>query len=153
MDNREFDEIMSRRLWQDVDMENELLEFNFWFSPFFFLVIPDQKSNSFFDSIILRGGWVCNVMYISYLKNLNYLVGGFFGIPSAPQELQNPMISHRVFVFRNPQKTCFRKDDWKQKTTCCAAAMVLQLLQGNLRMKGSVPTRASGQSRLNSLLL
>lgn len=29
MDNREFDEIMSRRLWHKVDTENELLEFNF----------------------------------------------------------------------------------------------------------------------------
>ena len=27
-DNREFDELMSRRLWKEVDMENELLEFN-----------------------------------------------------------------------------------------------------------------------------
>lgn len=29
MDNREFDEIMSRRLWHNIDRENELLEFNF----------------------------------------------------------------------------------------------------------------------------
>ncbi|MBN1187438.1 MAG: hypothetical protein JXB49_34500 [Bacteroidales bacterium] len=28
MDDREFDEIMSRRLWKEVDVENELLEFN-----------------------------------------------------------------------------------------------------------------------------
>lgn len=29
MDNMEFDEIKSKRLWHDVDSENELLEFNF----------------------------------------------------------------------------------------------------------------------------
>lgn len=29
MDDKEFDEIMSMRLWQEVDSENELLEFDF----------------------------------------------------------------------------------------------------------------------------
>jgi hypothetical protein len=29
MDNGEFDEIMSIRLWQEIEKENELLEFDF----------------------------------------------------------------------------------------------------------------------------
>ena len=29
MDNKEFDEIMSMKLWQEVDNRNDILEFNF----------------------------------------------------------------------------------------------------------------------------
>lgn len=29
MDNKEYDEILSRKLWQEVDTQNDLLEFNF----------------------------------------------------------------------------------------------------------------------------
>jgi hypothetical protein len=29
MDNKEFDEIISKRLWQETDKENELFEFDF----------------------------------------------------------------------------------------------------------------------------
>ena len=47
MDNREFDKIMSRRLWHDVDGENGLLEFNFWFSLFSFLWYQTKKVTPF----------------------------------------------------------------------------------------------------------
>jgi hypothetical protein len=41
-----------------------------------------QKSNWLFGSKNFRGVLTCKQLNIRYLKNHNYLVGGFFGIPS-----------------------------------------------------------------------
>jgi hypothetical protein len=46
------------------------------------IILRYQKSNWFFGSKSLRGVLMRNQLNIRYLKNHNYLGGGFFGIPS-----------------------------------------------------------------------